>query len=170
MTGNMVQWQQINKFIVNLQKVFLFCLMSILSLGMLAQIITRYIFNSSFFGLEQFIGYSAVWLYFIGAAYGSYERSHIKAEFINILIKSQRQQQGIRAFAALVSSVMAAIFTKWSWQFCAESIAIGETTPSYGVPMIYFQAALLVGGVLMTLYFSIEAIDHLCQLLKKDKG
>jgi TRAP-type C4-dicarboxylate transport system permease small subunit len=36
--------------------------------------------------------------------------------------------------------------------------------------MIYFQAALLVGGVLMTLYFSIEAIDHLCQLLKKDKG
>ncbi len=170
MSQNITQFKRINNWIVSFQKFFLFCLMSILSFGMLAEVIARYIFNSSLFGLEQFIGYAAVWLYFIGAAYGSYERSHIKAEFINILIKSENKRNIIRSVAAVVSTIMAIVFTKWSWQFCAESIAMGETTPTYSIPMIYFQASLLVGGLLMVMYFFLEAYDYASQVLKKDKG
>ena len=67
-----------------IQKGLLFFLMSLLSVAMLAEVLTRYLFKTSLFGVEQFIGYAAVWLYLIGASYGTYERSHIKAEFINV--------------------------------------------------------------------------------------
>ena len=155
---------------VGLQKVFLFSLMSLLSFGMLAEVIARYIFDFSLFGLEQFIGYAAVWLYFIGAAYGSYERTHIKAEFINIIVSSEAHRNSIRAFAAALSTLMSIIFTKWSWQFCAESIAMGEAESAYGIPMVYFQASLFVGGLLMSMYFFIETLDYTSQVSKRDRG
>ncbi len=166
MTGGTKESGGLSSWTAALQRGFLFFLMSLLSLAMLAEIVTRYLFGTSLFGLEQFIGYAAVWLYFIGASYGSYERTHIKAEFINVIVKSQRRRDAIRAFSAAVSTIMSLIFTKWSWDFCAESILTKETTPTHGVPMIYFQAALLVGAVLMTIYFFWEMVDFTRRTLR----
>jgi TRAP-type C4-dicarboxylate transport system permease small subunit len=158
--------RRLNSGVAKLQRAFLFVLMSILSLAMLAEVITRYFFNTSLFGLEQFIGYAAVWLYFIGASYGSYERTHIKAEFINIIVRSSRQRDGVCAFSGAVSTAMSAVFVKWSWDFCVESVKMHETTPTHGVPMIYFQSALLVGAVLMTIYFTWETIEYSHRFIK----
>ena len=169
MTATNTVWKKLNARAAALQRGFLFCLMSLLSLAMLAEIITRYIFNTSLFGLEQFVGYAAVWLYFIGAAYGSYERTHIKAEFINVIISSPRIRHGVRAFSAIISTAMSIVFAKWSWDFGFESIMVGETTPTLGVPMIYFQGALFVGAVLMVVYFAIEAVDFTGRTIRLQK-
>jgi len=142
-----------------IQEGLLFFLMSLLSVAMLAEVLTRYLFKTSLFGVEQFIGYAAVWLYLIGASYGTYERSHIKAEFINVIVKSKRKRDIIRTISAALSTFMSAIFTKWSWSYCVESVLTKETTPTHNVPMIYFQSALLVGAALMTIYFLWEMIE-----------
>ncbi len=141
------------------QRGILFFLMALLTSAMFAEVITRYFFHTSLFGLEQFIGYASVWVYMLGSSYGTYERSHIKAEFIGILFKNPRIRNAVRCIAALISTAMSAVFAKWSYDFCADSIRMHETTPTHGVPMIYFQLSLLVGAVLMVVYFAWEAID-----------
>lgn len=160
-------FSRLNYYSAVIQRGFLFTLMSLLSLAMLAEVITRYFFDTSLFGLEQFIGFAAVWLYFIGASYGSYERTHIKAEFINVIVQSSRKRDAFRAFSAVISTAMSVIFAKWSWAFCVESVQMNETTPTHGVPMIYFQSALFVGAVLMIIYFAWEAIDYSRRVLHK---
>jgi TRAP-type C4-dicarboxylate transport system permease small subunit len=159
MSGAARTFIRINHGFGVLQRWFLFLITAILSTSMFIQIVTRYFFGTSLFGLEQFIGYTAVWLYFVGAAYGSYERSHIKAEFIGVMIKTRRKLAVIRAFAALVSTAMSVVFAVWSWEFCVDSLKMGETTPTMGVPMIWFQAALFIGALLMIYYFLWEFID-----------
>jgi len=148
-----------NSGIVAIQRWLLFFLMGLLTAAMLAEVVTRYFFNTSLFGLEQFVGYTAVWVYFLGAAYGSYERSHVKAEFIGMVIKSKRKLMIGRSASAAVATFVSCVLTKWSLEFCLASIRTHEISPTHSVPMIYFQSALLVGAILMAGYFLWETIE-----------
>jgi len=151
--------KRFNSGLAAIQRGFLFFLMALLTGAMFTEVITRYFFGTSFFGLEQFIGYTAVWVYLIGSSYGSYERSHIRAEFIGVFVKNKRTLNITRAVSAGVSTFMSCVFAKWSYDFCVESIRMHETTPTQSVPMIYFQSSLLVGAILMAAYFLWETID-----------
>ena len=144
---------------VKVQRAFLFYLLLILTLAMLLEIVIRYFFNQSIFGLSDFIGYTSVWLYAVGSSYATHERSHIKAEFINAFVRSHKARHIIRLVAVSVSTVMSAIFTKWSYDLCVYSIEIGEKTQAYPVPKVIFQSSFFIGGILMTIYFIWQAAD-----------
>ena len=66
------------------------------SCTMLLQVITRYVFEIAISGLDEITGHTAVWLYMMGAAYGSYDRSQIKAEMAHLVVK----RHGIGVIAA----------------------------------------------------------------------
>ncbi|MCF8108914.1 MAG: TRAP transporter small permease [Desulfohalobiaceae bacterium] len=147
------------QLMVKIQRTFLFYLLLVLTAGMLLEIGVRYFFNQSIFGLSDFIGYSSVWLYAVGASFATYEKSHIKAEFINALVRSDRTRHIFRLIAALISAFMSAVFTKWSYELCVYSVQVGEKTQAYPVPKVVFQSSFFVGGILMTIYFLWEALD-----------
>jgi len=149
------------RIMVNLQKFFLFYLFALLILAMMLELLVRFFLKQSIFGLSDFIGFSSVWLYAIGASYASYERSHIKAEFINVIVKSDRVRHLFRFVSAVVSTLMSIVFAKWSWDLCVYSVSIGEVTQAYPVPKVIFQSSFFVGAVLMAIYFLWEAIDCL---------
>lgn len=151
--------KRLNSVLVAAQRGLLFFLMVLLTTAMLTEVVTRYFFGHSLFGLEQFVGYTAVWVYFVGAAYGSYERSHVKAEFIGMAIKSKRILIIGKSAAAAVATFVSCVLAKWSLDFCLASIRVDETSPTHNVPMVYFQSALLVGAILMVAYFLWEAIE-----------
>lgn len=145
--------------IVKVQRTFLFYLLLVLTLAMLLEIVIRYFFNQSIFGLSDFIGYSSVWLYAVGASYATREKSHIKAEFINVMVRSDKIRHLFRFVAASVSVIMSAIFTKWSFDLCLYSMEVGEKTQAYPVPKVIFQSSFFIGGILMTIYFIWEAAE-----------
>ncbi len=145
--------------LVQVQKFFLFYLFMILVLAMLLELMVRFFLKQSIFALSDFIGFTSVWLYAIGAALASYERSHIKAEFIGLFVTSDRIRNFFRFLSACISTAMSVVFTKWSWDLCVYSVSVGEVTQAYPVPKVIFQASFFVGGILMVIYFLWEAID-----------
>lgn len=147
------------KLMVKVQRAFLFYLMFVLTAAMLLEILVRYFSNQSIFGLSDFIGYTSVWLYAVGASFATHEKSHIKAEFINAVVRSDRARHVFRLIAALISTFMSAVFTKWSFELCVYSIQVGEKTQAYPVPKVIFQSSFFIGGILMTIYFLWEALD-----------
>jgi TRAP-type C4-dicarboxylate transport system permease small subunit len=160
--------QRAVRILAQLQKYFLFYLFALLVTAMLLELLVRFFLRQSIFGLSDFIGFASVWLYAIGAAYASYERSHIKAEFVNLIAKSRRVRHFTRFFSACVSTVMSAFFTKWSWDLCVYSIAVGEVTQAYPVPKVIFQSSFFFGGILMVIYFMWEAIDSFLDFKKQN--
>lgn len=153
------KFQTAGHLLVRFQKAFLFYLFALLVLAMLLELLVRFFLKQSIFGLSDFIGFTSVWLYAIGASFASYERSHIKAEFINVFVKSLRVRNLARFSSAVISAGMAAVFTKWSWDLCVYSVSIGEVTQAYPVPKVIFQSSFFFGGILMVIYFIWEAAD-----------
>ena len=146
--------------ILGIQHAFLIIIFLLLASTMFAESFARYVIGRGFFAIEDFVGYTAVWLYFIGAAYATNERTQIKADIINMIFKSERTLSIIRAVVAAYSIVIAAVLTKWSYAFVMWSISQHETTAVYAVPFVYFQSAFLVGSGLMALYFFLEFIHQ----------
>jgi TRAP-type C4-dicarboxylate transport system permease small subunit len=129
------------------------------SCSMLLQVITRYIFDISISGLDEMTGHTAVWMYLMGAAYGSFERTQIKAEMIHLFIKNDRLLNGVRSLATTIAAVVAGYMVYWSFGYIRWSIVKHEVTPTLQVPTVFFQVAILIGALIMVAYFMREAFD-----------
>jgi len=140
------------------------------SFTMLLQVIARYVFEVAISGLDEMTGHTAVWLYLMGAAYGSYDRSQIKAEMIHLFIKNKRILSGVRALATTIGAVVAGYMVVWSYGYIRWSVLKHEVTPTLQTPTVIFQIAILVGAVLMVFYFIREAWDLLRQAFGSEQA
>lgn len=147
--------------VLNAQKLLLICLFLPLTGAMFAETVARYVIGKGFFAMEDFIGYTAVWLYFIGAAVATHERTQVKAEIVSMFLKNPRVLSILRAVVAAISVVVAAIMTQWTYNFVLFSIRMDARTPVHQVPFVIFEAALLVGAFLMAVYFTLELVDNI---------
>jgi len=147
--------------VLNTQKAILIILFVPLTLTMFAETLARYVFGIGFFAIEDFVGYFAVWLYFVGAAVATYEKTQVTAELVEMVLKKPRTLNILRAIVSAISVIVAAIMTQWSYSFVVWSIRMHEKTPVHQIPFVYFQSSLLVGSFLMTVYFLMQMIENI---------
>jgi len=95
--------------LIHLQKIFMLVAGSIITVLVFIEVVLRYVLGSPLFGVEELICLIAMWLYFIGASYGAYERSHIKAELIHIWFKKPRTYALIKAIGSLITFILSII-------------------------------------------------------------
>ncbi|MDJ0722634.1 MAG: TRAP transporter small permease [Desulfobacterales bacterium] len=131
------------------------------SCTMLLQVVARYVFEIAISGLDEITGHTAVWLYMMGAAYGSFDRSQIKAEMAHLVVKNERILNLVRAFATIIAVVVAGYMVSWSYEYIQWSLKKHEMTPTLRLPTVIFQVSILIGAVLMVYFFIREAIDYL---------
>lgn len=135
---------------------------------MFLQVISRYVFEIAISGLDEITGHTAVWLYLMGAAYGSFNRSQIKAEMAHLVIKNRRVLYLIRAIATSIAVVVACFMVSWSFEYIQWSIKKHEITPTLQLPTVIFQISILIGAILMVFFFIREAIDYLRKAFAAD--
>lgn len=161
--------QQTDKVIDYAMRTIIILITIMASCTMLLQVIARYVFEVAISGLDEITGHTAVWLYLMGAAYGSFDRSQIKAEMVHLVIKNRRILNGVRAVATLIGAVVAGFMVNWSFGYVRWSIMKHEVTPTLQTPTVIFQIAILIGAVLMIFYFIREALDLLRQTFGAQK-
>ena len=131
------------------------------------EVFLRYVLGSPLFGIEELILFIGMWLYFMGAAYGAYERSHIKAELINIMCKSERSLAVLRTTASIFTVALAVILVAWTYPYFLWELKKGGTSQALLLPKIICQSAVFFGSVLMAFYFTLELIDNFLLALGK---
>jgi len=155
--------------LIKLQKgILVFTSLSIVLLMTLV-VILRYILQIDLFGVEDFLVIGAFWLYFIGGSYGSYDKSHIRADILEVYLKGSRLYDVINLIASTITTVVAIVFTKWGLDLFIWGIVRGAKSPSWGIPLYVPQSSLLIGFSLMTLYFVIYLIRDIKQMLPNKK-
>ena len=75
-----------------LMKVVLVLCLAGLTALMFSEVWLRYILHLPLLWAEEVVVIPAFWLYMLGASYGSYDRSHIKVEIIDVLVKSENRR------------------------------------------------------------------------------
>ena len=131
------------------------------------EVLLRYVFGSPLFGVEELVCLIAMWLYFIGASYGAYQRNHIKAELVHLWFKTQRSHALINSLSSSITLILSIIMIKWSYPYLIWVIKKGETSQALLLPMVLSQSAVFFGAVLMTLYFLVELVDNILESLGK---
>ncbi len=167
LTGRFI-WDMLLK----VQRIVMLLTICISMSAIMAEVVMRYIFKTSIVGIEELAAYVAFWLYFIGSSYGTYERSHIKAELTHMFIKNPRHYAISRAVTSFISValscyavILAYRYSEWGIRRMEHSSAtfLGST-----YPVVYFQFSLLVGFALMCFYFFVEFLQWITPILKNE--
>lgn len=130
------------------------------SLGVMLMVVAaffaRYFFSYDLYGIEEFLMVVAFWLYFIGAAYGSYEKSHIEADFVQSIFGDRPFTRVLGHVRDVIELVVLVVLTYWSWLLITFAYVRSSVTPGWRIPLLVPQSAILVGFILMTLHASIH--------------
>jgi len=140
------------------------CLVALL---IFVEVFLRYVLGSPLFGVEEMILFIAMWLYFMGAAYGAFERTHIKADLVHIWITSPRGHAIARSIAGFITVTLSIILIKWAYPYFIWGMTKGAKSQALLLPMVLSQSAIFFGSILMSLYFLAEFIDNLLQAFGK---
>ncbi len=157
----------IYRWLLKLERILLI-ISSLLVTGIIcAAVFMRYIMHDDLFAYDELVMVAAFWLYFVGAAYGSYEDSHIKADIIQILTPHfPRFAAYVRLTARTLEALLALCISYWAWSLMAWQLTFKGKTMGWGIPIAVPQSAIFIGFSLMSLY----AIVHLIQSIQELRG
>lgn len=140
---------------------------SIISTGcMVYSVVLRYVFKGNFYGSDEVIMLFAFWLYFMGAVYGSYENSHIKADLLNVYIKNMRKKDAVALLAQLLTIVVNTLVLIWATRYFSSEIAKGGLSTGLKIPLVIPKSAVFFGFLLMEFYHVVYFIQHLISYIR----
>jgi TRAP-type C4-dicarboxylate transport system permease small subunit len=155
------------KVVAHAMEIMLFLMSATLAVLVFITVPVRYIMKTSIFGVEEVIMMMAIWIYYLGGAYGSYEQSHINADIMMHFIKNEKAKWIIKVLKQIVSIVVFGAFGYWCIaKYLAWTIESGGMSMQLHIPNWVPISMMAVSFVLMTLYETF----HLYRLFKPYKG
>lgn len=127
-------------------------------------VILRYLFQADLFAYEEWILIVAFWVYFLGGAMGSYENTHVKADFLISLIDDPKKKWIVTNTTLLIEILICIVLTYWGWLMLYEEIEAypnWQTTTGLQLPFVLPKLGIFVGFLLMTLYSSLHLYSAL---------
>jgi TRAP-type C4-dicarboxylate transport system permease small subunit len=154
----------------NIQKWLLFGLSLFLVVMLNGASGMRYLFEEDLFGAEELILLAAFWLYFLGASIGSYEKSHITADILSFLVKTQKAKAIIAVINSMLTSALFLYATYWGFNFFVWGIVKMPKTPILHLPIVYAQSSVFIGFVMMTYYSLGHMVNDIKELKRLSKN
>lgn len=127
-------------------------LISLVALSQFVQVITRYIFEMPVMGLEEMALIPTIWLYILGSVNASREDTQIRANVLEVFLRSERSRALLQAFSDLISIVVSVWMSWWAWKYFQYALRVWKETPTIYIPTFTYESALFIGLVLMTLF------------------
>ena len=139
-------------------------LICIVALGQFVQVVTRYVLQVPVMGLEETMLYPTLWLYVLGAVNASRENTHIRANVLEIVLKTPRQHAILAIVGEVASLIVGLWLTWWVWDFTRYSARVWKESPTLYIPTFFADMALIVGMVLMMAYTATHLVRHVREL------
>ena len=142
---------------------------TILLLAMIGwEVIARYVLKVSLMGIEEVMVFPMIWLYMLGGANASYEKSHIECGILTLYIKKDRSKKIFECVKRTVCVIILAWLCYWGFYHFNYSRKTWKTGDITGAPLFYANIALTVGFVLMEIYAIRDIIAAYRNLFSKD--
>ncbi len=127
-------------------------LISIVALMEFYQVLMRYVFEIPVMGLEEVLVYPTLWLYFLGSVNASREDTQIKANVLDVFLKTDRAKLKVRLVADLMALTVSLWLTYWAWDYFRYALRVWKESPTLYIPTFYAECAFFLGLLMMTGY------------------
>jgi len=127
-------------------------------------VILRYLFDADLFAYEEWVLMIAFWVYFIGAAMGSFQNTHIKADFLLSLIDNVRTKWIVVSITLLIEVLIGVVMVYWGWLMLMEEVSSypnWQKTTGLGLPFFIPKFGIFLGFVLMAFYTTLHLYSSL---------
>jgi len=128
-------------------------------------------FNINISGYEEILVMMAFWMYMLGCSYGAFEKSHITADLLSVMMKDGKVKRVIMALKDIITVFLCLIMLIWAIEFFVGALGMGERmphTPVYRIPMAVGYASMVLGLMLSLLYFACYSYDSIKALFRKE--
>lgn len=143
------------------------CFFTCVSLTLIICVATffRYIVKGDLYGYEEWVKFLAFWLYFMGAAIGAYNRTHVSADLINAYLPEGTFKNFLAFLKNLITVGVCLLFTWFGYEFfmfgfmgpLGTGIAIPKTTV-WRIPFWFGYLSVFMGLGFMSFYFARDLI------------
>ena len=125
------------------------------------QVILRYVLHRPLMGIEEMLAFPAIWLYFLGGAMASQERTHIQVRVIEVFIHRAKSIYLTKIIMATIAFGVATWLTYTAYHYFIYTIHAGKLSGVLYWPLVYAEFAVFFGFVLMAVYTLTELIDYI---------
>lgn len=141
---------------------------AVIALTVVLQVLLRYVFKLPLFGLEEFSRLVAVWVYFIGAIYGTKFDNHVQGDVAERFFKSHRAKTIVKITTWCLSLAVCCLFLYHSSTYCIWIYNTGERTTGLWWPRITSVGSMFFGAFFMTLYSAVNVVKYVDQAIVGD--
>ena len=145
-------------------KYLLTVLICIVAMGQFVQVITRYVLQVPVMGLEETMLYPTLWLYILGSVNASRENTHIRANVLEIFVKTDRGHTILAIVGEIISLIVGLWLLSWAWDYTQYAWRVWRESPTLYIPTFYADIALLTGLALMMVYTAWHLWRHIRSL------
>ncbi|CAM3908927.1 2,3-diketo-L-gulonate TRAP transporter small permease protein YiaM [Vibrio aerogenes CECT 7868] len=144
-------------------KYLLTILIGVVAFAQFIQVITRYVFEVPVMGLEEMTIIPTLWMYMLGAVNASRENTQIRANVLEIFIKSEWGHTLLALIGEVISFVISVWLTYWAWDYFKYALRVKKETPTLYIPTLIYECSLFIGLVLISGFILL----HIVRLTKK---
>ncbi|MBN1333878.1 MAG: TRAP transporter small permease [Synergistales bacterium] len=148
-------------FAYSVQSKILFVLLLAVTFLEFIQVILRYVLHSPLFGIEELLLFPTIWLYLLGGANASWEKSHITCGVLSLYIKRPRSVALFNTVKGIVSITVCGWLAYWAFAYFQYSFKVWKLSATLYIPLVLGESALFIGLFLMTIYTAVELKDDL---------
>jgi TRAP-type C4-dicarboxylate transport system permease small subunit len=148
----------------NATRILLTGLIIVVALGQFVQVVTRYVFQVPVMGLEEMMLYPTLWLYILGSVNASREDTHIRANVLELFLKTERQHIILALIGEVCSLIIGLWLLSWAWSYTAYAWRVWRESPTLYFPTFYSDVSLVIGLALMMLYTAMHMVRHIRKL------
>lgn len=128
------------------------------------QVIMRYIFEVPVMGLDEILVYPTLWLYLLGSVNAAREDTQIKANVLDVFLKTDKSKLIVRVIADIMTVVVSFWLTYWAYDYFIYAKNVWKESPTLYIPTFWAECSLFIGLVLMTLYSCWYLVKNIRQL------
>ena len=133
------------------------------------QVFLRFVLKKPMGGVEELLGFFAVWLYIISAIWCSYNREHIECGILNVYIKRQITMARLQVLKAVISFIVSCYLSYWGWWYFVYSLDRWKLSDVLRIPWIFGNCSFTLGFFLITMYCVIDIVLSIKALKNTDK-
>lgn len=115
------------------------------------QVILRSL-NLPLMGIEELLIFPTIWLYMLGAANASEERSHISVDILEVFLSNETVLTILDLAKNIISLLIGIVLLYWLFRHFSYSFTVWKLSPLLSMPMFFAESALFIGLLLMDLY------------------
>ena len=139
------------------------------ALLVVVQVFLRYVLKMPLMGIEELLLFPTIWMYMLGGANASYERTHIECGIMTLYMKRPFTIKLFAFMKSLISSLICSWLLYWAYWYFEYALRVKKTSAVLHIPLVIAQSALFLGLLLMLIYAIAELAERAAAFFRTEK-